>query len=400
MKPTVLALASFYLPGFRAGGPIRTIANMVQHLSDEFEFRILCSDRDLGDTYKYPGIDHKQWQSVGNALVCYVPPGPQSLIRVFRVLRRADYDILYLNSFFAPKYTIFPIVLRALRLVPRKPTVVAPRGEFSAGALSIKRAKKRLFILVARGLGLFDDVFWHASTNSEARDIRSTMSPTDKPVVVATNISIAPDLVEYGREPELRDGDSHPKLEICFLGRISRMKNLDFAIRVLSTVRCPVSFSIYGPIEDDRYWAECCALLQELPPHVSATYMGSVAPGDVRSRISEHQLLFLPTRGENFGHVLVEALGCGVPLLISDQTPWRDLQRRGVGWDIPLDSPEAFRNAVESMASLSPEQFHQMRTACMQMARNIALDPKAVYLNKQLFKQALTNQFTHRSDNV
>ena len=56
---------------------------------------------------------------------------------------------------------------------------------------------------------------------------------------------------------------------------------------------------------------------------------------------------FFPTLGENYGHVIYEALDSGCPVLISDQTPWRGLSEVGAGWDLPLDKPDLFRQACK-----------------------------------------------------
>jgi len=45
-KPTVLAFTACYLPGYKGGGPIRSVANIVDRLGEEFSFRIFTGDRD------------------------------------------------------------------------------------------------------------------------------------------------------------------------------------------------------------------------------------------------------------------------------------------------------------------------------------------------------------------
>src|SRR5215813_4412202 len=60
----VLVFADYYLPGFKAGGPIRTLANIMEQLGDEFEFRIVTRDRDYGDRSPYPGILTNCWQAI------------------------------------------------------------------------------------------------------------------------------------------------------------------------------------------------------------------------------------------------------------------------------------------------------------------------------------------------
>ena len=73
-KPRVLILADYFLPGFRAGGPIRSLANLVEQLGDEFHFRIITRDRDFGERQAYSDTAANQWQPVGKAQVNYLSP--------------------------------------------------------------------------------------------------------------------------------------------------------------------------------------------------------------------------------------------------------------------------------------------------------------------------------------
>lgn len=44
----------------------------------------------------------------------------------------------------------------------------------------------------------------------------------------------------------------------------------------------------------------------------------------------------MPTFNENYGHAIVESFVAGLPVVISDRTPWRNLEKINAGWDIPL----------------------------------------------------------------
>ena len=61
--------------------------------------------------------------------------------------------------------------------------------------------------------------------------------------------------------------------------------------------------------------------------------------------LAKNDLFFFPAHGENYGHVIAEAMAAGCPVLISDQTAWRNLEEKGAGWDLPLDAPGRFRAA-------------------------------------------------------
>lgn len=132
----ILVFVGYYLPGYKAGGPIRTLANMVDHLSDDYQFKIITADRDFDDISSYSGIDIDGWNTVGQAEEFYASPSGRSLSKLKKLFHSTDYDVIYLNSFFSWHFTIKPLLLRLLGLIPTKPLVLAPCGEFSSGALS------------------------------------------------------------------------------------------------------------------------------------------------------------------------------------------------------------------------------------------------------------------------
>ena len=183
----ILISVAHYLPGYKSGGPIRTIANLVDKLGDEFELKIVTADRDSGDEKPYPNIKVAAWNSVGKAEVFYMPQKKRSLRNFKRILCSTEYDILYLNSFFSPHFTIKLLILRRLSLVPDRPLVVAPRGEFSPGALGLKSFKKRLYIMVAKVLELYKGAVWQASSKHEETDIRQWFGKEVR-VVIAPNL--------------------------------------------------------------------------------------------------------------------------------------------------------------------------------------------------------------------
>ena len=383
MKPVVLIFVGHYLPGYRMGGPLRSIVNLVDRLRDDFEFRIVTSDRDLGDTQAFADVPTNRWTKVGSMQVHYTSPSAQTVLGMAKLIRETPHDLLYLNSFFAPRFTIFPLLARRLGLVARGPLVVAPRGEFSAGALALKSLKKRLYIAAGKAMGLFSGVVWQASSVHEAADIRSVLGEKVD-VRVATDLA-AP--VNLGDKGHVARASTH--LRVALVGRISPMKNLDYALRVLGLVTKPVSFSIFGPAEDAAYHEECLRLAERLPPHVEVRWHGAAEPAAVPAIMAAHDLFFLPTRGENFGHVIAEALGAGTPVLLSDTTPWRGLEEAGVGWDLPLAEPSAFAAAIDAAAGQDREAAARQRERVVRFAALRQAESGDVEANRDLFRHAL-----------
>lgn len=339
-RAVVLAFSSYYLPGYKAGGPIQSLANLVSQLGDDISFRIVTADRDPGDTAPYPGITPGQWCPVGKVQVRYLAPEDRTLGSIARILSETPHDMLFLNSFFDPRFTTLPLLARRLNLAPRTPVLLAPRGEFSVGALDLKAWKKRAFMVLARHAGLYREIRWLASSGHEAADIKREFG--DAMISIAADLPSA-NWATSRRKPR-SPGDP---LRVVFLSRISPMKNLDFALRVLCKVRVPVVFDIFGPKEDPGYWERCSALATQVPEHVAVSYRGSLTPPEVIETVADYELFFLPTRGENFGHVIAEAILAGTRLLISDQTPWRGLSTADVGHDLPLNDIEGYVDAIQ-----------------------------------------------------
>jgi glycosyltransferase involved in cell wall biosynthesis len=305
---------------------------------------------------------------------------------VARLLRETPHDVLYLNSFFALRFTILPLLVRRLRGLPAVGTVVAPRGEFSDGALSLKRFKKQTYIRIGKALGLFRGLKWHASTELEAADIRRALGVEEGDICVASNLSSQ----LPNTPPPHRPRAVGEPLRVVFLSRISPMKNLDFALHALSGIDLPVKFSIIGPEEDAPYSARCRALAAGLPDTVTVDWLGARPPEAVPQAMADHDLFFLPTHGENFGHVIAEALGAGTPVLLSDTTPWRGLDAAGVGRDLPLGDVEPFREALRDAWHQSPEEAAQMRQRAATYARERQQGGADVAANRALFERALS----------
>jgi glycosyltransferase involved in cell wall biosynthesis len=403
VAPTVLALVDYYLPGIKAGGPVRSIGHLVERLGDRYRFRVVTRDRDAGDSVGYPGIERGRWHSLADARadVWYLPPGIRGLWELRGVLARTPHQVLYLNSLFSARLTFAALLLRRLRLVPRSAVVLAPRGELHPGALGTfawhrwragvrgtgwlnpRYLKKRLYLGVCRALGLLRGITWQASNPEEASDIRRGIGE-------GARVAVAPDL---GSARLPAPGERAPKekgaLRVVYVSRISPKKNLDGAIEMLARAGGRITFDLYGPVEDAAYWRYCQAALDRLAPDVEARYHGILPHVRVSEVLGRHDLLLLPTWGENFGHVILEALVAGCPVLISDQTPWRDLEAHGVGWDLPLADPAAFAAVLRRCRDMDAGEHAEWSARAAAYGRRGSLDERGLALNGELFDAAL-----------
>jgi glycosyltransferase involved in cell wall biosynthesis len=383
-KPVVLTFVDYYLPGCKGGGPMRTIVNMVQQLAECFSFRIVTRDRDLGDTAPYPDCLCETWLPVGEAQVMYLPPQRFTFGTLRRIISQTEHDVLYLNSLFSPTFTIRPLMLRQLGLIQRSPVIVAPRGELFPGALRLHWPKKAAYLLAVTLTHLYGGVLWHASSAQEKERILAWFG-RKADVCIAPNLCSAPKEIH----PALRGRTKHPgRLRIACVARISRNKNLVGALQFLSGLHGQVEFHVYGPKEDAAYWAECRQEIDKLPANVTVKVHGTVAHDQVTSTLWQHHLVLLPTHGENFGHSILEGLLAGCLLLISDRTPWRGLETKRVGWDLPLDRPEEFRRVLQQCVDMDDEEFQTMSCRAREFGLSVTADQEVLTRNVRLFQVA------------
>jgi glycosyltransferase involved in cell wall biosynthesis len=376
----VLILVGHYLPGVKAGGPIRSIANLVEGLGDEMDFRVFTCDRDLGDDAPYSSITPNRWTAVGKAQVLYLSPECLWPRRLARILAAEPADCLYLNSFFSWEFSILPVLLCHAGLVRPKRIILAPRGEFSPGALGLKPRRKRAFIEIGKRLPVYGDAVWHASSVYEERDIRNVFGDAIE-VRVAMPIPV-PEAERTGGTASRKEPGS---LRMICLSRVSPMKNLLGALHMLQGVAGELEFDIYGPAEDEYYRTQCVAAIDALPRNIRVRMHAAVGHAEVASLFGTHHLLYFPTLGENYGHVICEALSAGCPALISDRTPWRGLERSGAGWDLPLESPERFRAAIDRAMAMTNDEFQAAAKNARRFARDFSAGPEQIVRSRAVF---------------
>lgn len=372
MSTHILIMAPYYPPFVKGGGPIRSIYNLVNTLSTDYRFSVITGDRDLGDSVKGKSIRTDKWVDVEGARVLYAPATKLSPLRLARLLRQSHPDVIYCNSFFSYRYSILPVLLSRLRLTSGR-LVLAPRGEFSPGALSLKNRKKRLFLGLSRAMRLHKSVTWHATTDAEADLVRAEMA-------APVSIVVAPNLVDPPtQKPEALDREkSRGSLKIVFVSRITRKKNLKLALQCLEGIQGNIELDIYGPLEDLQYWRECEEIMHTLESRHQIKYRGTASHSDIPAIFRHAQILLFPTLGENFGHVIYEALANGCPVITSDQTPWIDLNARGAGQSLPLDDIGAFSDAVQRFVDMPQPEYlvasRQAHSYGIQVANESARD--------------------------
>ena len=387
-KLRIFTLVDHYLPGFRHGGPTRTVSNLVAKMPPGYDFCLFTRDHDQGVHEPYPDVPRNQWVQVGRARVYYASPGALSWWNMAKLIREVDPNVVYTNSLFS-RLTIRFLFLRKFGLVKPLPFVIAPRGELAPSALGLKRRKKALFLQLAIKAGWFRDILWQASTEFERADIERAL-PSGAEVRVSRNIAVAIDALPEASTMAMegRPAKVAGQARFVYVARIARVKNLEFGVRMLAKLGQPTSLDIYGPIDDREYW-DACQRAAARCPALTLRYLGPVEHSHVLSIMQRYDYLLLPTLGENFGHSIFEALVAGCPPVISDKTPWRDLESEGTGWDLALDDEEDWQRALAACVAMGPAEHEAMAEAARRLAMAMSETDSAVEQSVALFQRAL-----------
>lgn len=354
----ILIIMGRYLPGYKDGGPVRSVKNLTDFLGKEYNFKILTCDRDHGDTEAYPNIKVNGWNHVGNAEVYYVPPKGFSQKLIVKLAGQVD--LVYVCGCFND-YAINALVANRLGKI-KVPVVVAAMGLFSPKEFQLKYKKKKTFTTLFNMLGIFKNIYWSATSEMEISEIKQQIKATDKQFFIAEDLPRKVDNIKI--EKEKKDGC----LKVVWISRIAEKKNLKMAVKILQAVKANVEFVIYGPVHDKAYWESCLVELKKLPSNVLWKYEGNVDSEKVVNVLKPYHVFLFPTFGENYGHVIQEALSAGCAVLLSDQTPWKDLQENGVGYVFPLDKEAEFSKKIDLYAEMSWAEMQNISNRALQYA--------------------------------
>ncbi|MFT7612559.1 MAG: glycosyltransferase involved in cell wall biosynthesis [Parvicellaceae bacterium] len=376
-KKNILIFVDWFLPGKNAGGPIRSVANIIKRFESDFNFKVVTSAFDFGANGPYAGILQDQWTDHDGIKVWYCSKPPS--IDLIRTFITSDVDVVYMNSLFSKPYTQLP--LRAIKKENFQGKVIlAPRGMLGAGALEIKATKKKAFLKAARIFRWYKRVIWHASTEQEQKEIHKYFGEKSK-VFVAENLASLPDL-KTNLKPIKVGGEAI----FVFVSRISVKKNLLFWIDLLSKINAEqLTLKVIGPVEDDAYWKECKTKFSEFNSNFKLHYLGSMEHDDVLLELNSSHFFVLPTLHENYGHVIVEALAMGCPVLVSDQTPWRKLKELGIGSDISLSNSDLWISETQRLIDIEEEDYLKDSASSASYAKEKLQDQSIINKNRSLF---------------
>lgn len=389
-KPVILIICNYYLPGYKSGGGLRSLVHMVERFRDKFDFRVITRDHD-GDDVPYDTVKIDDWNNTENGQVYYLSKKNIKLSKLRELIADVKPQVIYINSVFST-LSIFLLTLKRLKLIDVLPIILAPEGELSDGALQLKAQKKKAFVKLAKTTGLYRDIIWKVTAEPEKLE-------TERFKGSGGEIFIAPNMpsksIYEGYQQNLKPKKETGVAKMIFLSRYMRKKNFKWLVENLQGIEGSLEIDIVGPLEDADYWTETQSVINSLPDNIKVIYKGFIQHEEVLETLFAYQFFVLPTLGENFGHVFVEALAAGCPLLISDRTPWIELESKQIGWDLPLENKAAWIDKINYCISLDEVSYTFLSANARSFALKWLSDPSIeedtlIVLEKALAKSLVT----------
>ncbi len=348
----VLITIDWYYPAYRAGGPVTSVFNLVNALKDEFDFWVLTSNKDYGNVDL--AVPVNTWVNIAERHHVFYA---SSLSAYLGQLKSVDFDVLVVNGIYSWKFSVLPVLL--WRSYGK---IIFPRGMLSQHSLSLKSHRKKIFLFLAKMLTFYKNTCFVASSAAEQEEIKRIFP--GKNVFMLENFVTLP---EFHYPIEKKKGI----LRLFSLGRLSPVKNYEFAMEVMSRIiRGKIIWDIYGGVENEDYFRKLKNKAAYMPASVDINFKGNVSPDELPKTISQYHFLFLPTRGENFGHAIYETLAAARPVIISNRTPWSQIPQKKAIWDYPLEI-EPFVDAIYKAMDMSQENFNELCYAAFSSAKEI-----------------------------
>src|SRR5665213_1038771 len=352
----------WFLPAFRAGGPVQSVANLVKEYHDGIEYFIFCGDVDLNGA-ELENIETNQWTRFNDHTQVWYA-GPERLSdTLVRLVETEKPDIVFIIGLFSWHFNIVPMMFCK---GPKK--ILSTRGMLHPGALTQKKWKKKIYLKLFKLLEYDYKVEFHATDEEEGNYIRSYFGETAR-VKVAGNF---PNKISFIPVQPKEPG----KLKLVSIALISPMKNILKVLEALEKISFDVEYEIYGSVKDEEYWDQCKEQIKKLPGNIKVSYQKEIEPANIKNALEKSHVFILPSKSENFGHAIFEALSAGRPVITSNNTPWNHLRESLAGVNVNIESESELTDSINFFEAMGQEEMEKWSRAAFEYSE------KAVDINE------------------
>jgi glycosyltransferase involved in cell wall biosynthesis len=247
-----------------------------------------------------------------------------------------NFDVIHIHAVFS-----FPSSSAARAAQRTKvPYIVRPLGALAPYGMQQRPGLKRLSLALIERPMLHAAAAIHCTSHQEAEEILA--------LGVRAPIVIIPIGLPFSDSPAPRDQtwlrQRAPELDgrkvVLFLSRLDPKKGLELLLESFARLTVPkdsVALVVAGDGPAD-YVARLKTAARDLGIERSIYWAGHLGESEKSRALHSADLFALPSQAENFGIAAVEALGAGLPVILSDQVGIHDaITRAGAGLVVPRD---------------------------------------------------------------
>ncbi len=377
-KQRILIHTAGFWPGINYGGVTTSRYNMCIALANIYDIYVVARNHDYLSKEKYKDISNG-WNDVNNiGKVYYVPDDELNVNFMEAIIKTVKPDLVYCAGTITSYFRYSKYAIKAANNL-NVAVMTTPDGDVKWEALKRKIIKKMLAISYCNLFRIYKNVFFQVTTEEEAKNLNHLLFIPKKRIKLVPNLPY----FTLPRENHIKQVN---RLKIVYCSRIHPIKNLDVAIEAVLNMKYPVSFDIYGQIEDSDYFEKCMQKIVNLPDHIQIQYKGILRSDEARNISKYYDCFILPTRSENYCYAIEEALSQGCPCIISkNTTPWDDID--GVaGFTIPLNQVSLFTSALETIARMDQNEY------------NVLMDRTIEYIDNRLNRSKLVSDYCKMFD--
>lgn len=284
--------------------------------------------------------------------------------------RAKTYDIIHIHAW----WNLVSVFSCFIALIKGVPVLVSPRGTLSNYSFSNNNiiAKKLLHKML--GAYLLKNAHIHTTSKAEHDHVLEIIKPK--------SISIIPNFVKLPEQKYAVEKRNSAVFKLLFFSRIEHKKGLDLLIDALPGLTIPYTLTIAGKGQDE-YVAQLKVIAEKNGSDKYITWAG-FQNEDKFNMLNAHDLMVLPSYDENFGNVVIESLGVGTAVVISDKVGLADyIQSKSLGW------------LCETTAASVSWVINNIAKTCQSELDNIRLNAPAI-INNDFYEAVLVKSYTDR----
>jgi len=351
---TIFICIDWFHPAYKAGGPVQSIANLVgQYGGGHLQIKIFCSNKDLDGSVN-SGVAFDEWVQYNGYTQVWYAAG-KSVAGFKRAATQFKADVIFVIGIYSWYFNLVPLLFGK---APVK--IISARGMLHPGALSQKSFKKKIYLTIWKLAGIQQRYFFHATDTAEKGFIQQNFGEQAK-VFIAGNIPRV-----FGFQPAVNKKAG--ELRLVSIALISPMKNIALVLDALQHCKHEIGYAVYGPVKEKVYWQQCQAKIKLLPPNIKVTYHGDLMPTEIENTLSTHEVFILPSKSENFGHAIAEALSAGKPVITSHLTPFNELEQNRAGKNIAVENLDELTAAIDWFAAMDANEFAEFNKGANEYA--------------------------------